>query len=468
MVEITMLPVPYPVLSRDSPTLENLPTELRIQILLRLPDLASLRSLVHASPSYHALYLKAGRQEVLGHIALHQLDYWLRPDALALVRSANSFGPGSADEEAIQPFISEYGRAREELASSNSEWLLDRGWLTCRSIGEALQVLRINQAINLVADDYCLFVATQLPQAKLATKLSKMEQLRLYRSLYRYQIWCNFMNVRGIWTQPNNFLITLPPWEIQEMVCVWHYLMQRWRTVFREVSGLTPSKRRGWQYQTNTPLKAELAHLRISQDESSDDPPRVRYARCAQSFIARCKYLAYRGPAFLARTLAQTPLEERRDFLLVEAQYYLRVAHNFDEAFLTLHNIPHLLPPANRYEDPGILDILSQMPKAEQPSRGWEWFCDEYCIPSLGIGLYWEKSCRYGLSHPNNMPQYFAKRASRWGFPFWDEERLIEWGVIVTEEKKEEQERQRVRDAAERDARETSALMHLPGLFDTE
>ncbi len=120
-----------------------------------------------------------------------------------------------------------------------------------------------------------------------------------------------------------------------------------------------------------------------------------------------------------------------------------------------------MLPPADKFEDSGIFDILSQIPEAEQPSRGWKWFCDEYHIPSLGIGSYWKESSRNGGHlHPNNMPQFLAQRASTWGVPFWDEERLIEWDVILMEERKKELEKQRECDAAERDARELNALTY--------
>lgn len=394
------------------------------------------------------------------------MDYWLRPDALAIVRSARHFRLHRCDDaDAVLAFVTDYGRAREELASSEPR--SDSDWLSCRDIVEAVEVIKSNEAIELVANDYCLFVATQLPQAKPVTNLSEREHRRLYRSLYRYQVWCNFMGPQGVWTPPNKYLPTFPPWEIQEMVCVWQYLMKRWRVVFREISGIVPNECR-YGHGGYTSLTAELEHLRTSQDDSSDDSPRVKRAQRAQNFLDRRQYIVHRGPVFLARALSQRPLEKRCDFLLVEALHHYRVIHKFEEVLLALREDQHLLPPANRYEDPDIVAQLSRMAAAERPGRGWEWFCNEYHIPSLGIGLYWEQCFINSFQHPNNMPQYMAKQAPRWGLFYWDEEILEEWGVIVTEEAKEEQERKRARDIAAIDGRETEALMDSPGLFMAE
>jgi hypothetical protein len=72
---------------QENSALEDLAPELRIQILLAVTDFSSLRSLVRASPAYHASYLVAGRERVLSHLALQRLDYRLRVDALAATRS---------------------------------------------------------------------------------------------------------------------------------------------------------------------------------------------------------------------------------------------------------------------------------------------------------------------------------------------------------------------------------------------
>jgi hypothetical protein len=91
--------------------------------VLSLADVASLRSSIRASPSYIASYLNAGREKVFCRLALQQLDYPLRADALAAVRSARFYDKGakeyqlpSIEAKRACMFIEEYGRAHRASA----------------------------------------------------------------------------------------------------------------------------------------------------------------------------------------------------------------------------------------------------------------------------------------------------------------------------------------------------------------
>lgn len=52
--------------------LETLPAELKLSILRATPDIATLSAIVHASPTYHAIYLFA-REECLTQATLKDL-----------------------------------------------------------------------------------------------------------------------------------------------------------------------------------------------------------------------------------------------------------------------------------------------------------------------------------------------------------------------------------------------------------
>jgi hypothetical protein len=66
------------------------------------------------------------------------------------------------------------------------------------------------------------------------------------------------------------------------------------------------------------------------------------------------------------------------------------------------------------------------MPESEQPNPAWEWFCHKYEIDSLDMGpeiwrgRAWSQVQRSGGC------------LLRWGFPFWDKEKLETWGVITS------------------------------------
>lgn len=55
------------------PSIEDLPAELKVDILKRLDTVASLRSLVHASPTFHNSYLLA-REGIFTAVTLHDLS----------------------------------------------------------------------------------------------------------------------------------------------------------------------------------------------------------------------------------------------------------------------------------------------------------------------------------------------------------------------------------------------------------
>jgi hypothetical protein len=224
----------------------NLPPELRIQILFKLTDFASLRSLVHASPCYHASYRAAGRETVLGHVALYQLDARLHADALAVVRARRYYEvryDTSREGERANAFLDEYNPARDDSTHTKSEWL------ACRSMTEALDLVDLNKAVKFVAVEYCRSLASSMGQGQQPTVLSQMEEFRLHRALYRFQLYSNFFGVNPCMAPTANwearkkthhpyrrFLASFPPWEILEMACVWQYLMQRWAPLVKELS----------------------------------------------------------------------------------------------------------------------------------------------------------------------------------------------------------------------------------------
>lgn len=55
-----------------APTFDTLPTELSLQILKKVPDTKTLQSLVHASPTYHRVYLM-DREEIFTSVTLREL-----------------------------------------------------------------------------------------------------------------------------------------------------------------------------------------------------------------------------------------------------------------------------------------------------------------------------------------------------------------------------------------------------------
>jgi hypothetical protein len=244
---------------------------------------------VHASPLYHATYVEEARQQVLCHLALQQLDYRLRPDALAAVRAARHYEVHDENPDNVIAFLNQYGRARETATHSAS------GWLSCRTIAEAIDLLHLHEAVKRIADNYYLSIATKMPQEEneQQLKLPQLELLRIYRGIYRFQLYCNmfvkhkpdgrecFRTSRRIAPPSSYFLPAFPPWEVQEIAGMWQYINRRWASILREVSDIYFPKHvsRGGP-DDDSELEETFTYLRMARHAASDGnyllDPRLR------------------------------------------------------------------------------------------------------------------------------------------------------------------------------------------------
>jgi hypothetical protein len=131
----------------------------------------------------------------------------------------------------------------------------------------------------------------------------------------------------------------------------------------------------------------------------------------------------------MGKILAQETLEGRRD--IVEDIYPSMVFDPFDEVHSSVEDSFEMLPPSSlRYGHPDILAKLPQMPAAHQPSEGWKWHCDNKSITSFGLEVEgWSSE-----GHPwVESPPFLDDDDLYWGYPFWDKEKLVQWGFIKTD-----------------------------------
>lgn len=223
--------------------------------------------------------MERAREEVLCHVALQQIDHQLRPDALAAVRSANFYEVHRHKPQGLFAFLKQYGLSRGPIAHSDSEWL------TCRGGTEAIDLIHLYKSITRVAADYCVSIATKMQQGEPVLNLAHVEQLRLYRAIYRFQIYCNFFGSDLRLAAPDGgdrrtrfeddpamkFLHSFPPWEVEEMACIWHYLKSRWASILREVSHIyVPKHISKGGPDDDSDLEDTFAYLHPTHDDSSD------------------------------------------------------------------------------------------------------------------------------------------------------------------------------------------------------
>jgi hypothetical protein len=224
------------------------------------------------------------RGEVLCHLSPHQLDHLLRPDALAVVRSKRYDERSARTLEVVIALLNDYALARAEAAHPQSEWLF------YSSATEAVELLHLHEKVKRVAGDYCQSVASKMcqenEQQHQQLNLSQIEQLRLHRGIYRFQMYCNFFGAAESWTREKfngrssdhipkiRFLASFPPWEVQEIAGIWQHLSRRWVSILREVSDIfIPKHISHGGLDDDSELKDTFDYVRRTRHRSPEPQP---------------------------------------------------------------------------------------------------------------------------------------------------------------------------------------------------
>lgn len=232
--------------------IKNLAPELRLEILLTLPDLESLHSLVQASPVLHAQYVHS-RELVLGRFMLPQLDDIL-PDAMGFIMSTVSELGSIRPNAKIGEFLAWYATWQAEAATCPGVKDLKRSALA------ELVNFHFSTAVPLSKQFAAWAMRNMSSQASSPSPrllcpakgmfLSKTEQTRVFRAIYRYQTYQNLFGANG--TRRHGqfdckeihdlFFAALPPWDIEIMTSLDLYLRDFYPPIFRKVQEIIEQK----------------------------------------------------------------------------------------------------------------------------------------------------------------------------------------------------------------------------------
>ena len=238
---------PLPGGRQQETTLENLPPELRRQLLFAL-DFDQLRSLVHASPVFHQQYL-LDRRAILSRYLTSVFGSVL-PEACAVYR-ADVVGSltlkDPARPEAMQRFhrswrarswSSQYTIAEEGFTADETACVISFYWSVVKPmVGELARWALGNLTAQLQKD----------LKEQHYDPLSMTEETRIVRALYRFQLSCLLFGNASradLWTRhwgpkesiriPNLFE-SIEPWEIEEIGCVYEFARDKFLQVFRDI-----------------------------------------------------------------------------------------------------------------------------------------------------------------------------------------------------------------------------------------
>ncbi|KAL4883471.1 hypothetical protein BJY04DRAFT_184717 [Aspergillus karnatakaensis] len=420
-------------MSRPGKTLESLPLELYIQILLLINDLASLRALALASRSFRHAYSLV-RYEALLNVLNAQYDGLVEiAEAIAAVRSKQLHASRKEDKDSIVALLDARRRSDEirRLEKQSAAGLpLPYQPTDCL---EVLELLKLHHIAVYLLDDY----SRNAPRPHwigpatwdsgiLPLSLSDTEKKRYFRAFYRLQTYGNMFSTgensvdvqhqlhtrdwTGIFTKEEVwrlFFSPLAPWEVEELGCVWHHFYERNGQRYFEVAS---DLQKYWPEQVKTYPKLP---------DSLHALPSCLILHC-QELIAferqiRENLTCY-GPAFLYKLLDEEDYMTRRNFVLANAR-------RSPKAFpvVTPRNISVQLPllyPADCFDFEldveGFRSFVSTIPEIEQPNTAWTRVWIDHMQEDE---LLFEKMFSCGLRAPR----------WNWGYALWDSERLAEW-----------------------------------------
>lgn len=216
-------------MQHDAP-IEALPAEIRRQILLSL-DVEELRTLVRASPVFHQQY-RLDRRFILYHRLESSLGRAV-VEACVLHRATaiGSLPPNAPGRtEAIRHFGVETWPAR----CSDAPYSVAGGGFTADEVGS--MVLFHSTVIRPIAQEYATWalelLSKQTQRDRPQIPLSRYEETRVARALYRIQLICFLWGSASDnpgWAyaarlSPKDLFQSIEPWEIEEMVCIYIFL----------------------------------------------------------------------------------------------------------------------------------------------------------------------------------------------------------------------------------------------------
>lgn len=227
-----------------SPTLEGLPSEMRTELLLSLPDLATLSRLVHASPVFHGQYLP-NRKSILSRALLTETTDDVFVDVYAAFSSHSSrIGPLMVPDTCVTGFLGSYQACRSPSA-------VGRPTPETCTLDEICWMARFHQStVSPLATHFVSWALANFRSGPVQPSaqplggveaLTRTENTRLTRALYRFEVFCNLfcgsqygsfmgMDINELFFSDLGF----EPWEAEEMCCIYAFVKEKYEKVVED------------------------------------------------------------------------------------------------------------------------------------------------------------------------------------------------------------------------------------------
>ncbi|KAG9247956.1 hypothetical protein BJ878DRAFT_476907 [Calycina marina] len=372
-------------------SLEGLPVEIKV-LILQNADLTGLKALVRASPSLHRVY-RDHRQAVLTQALRSTLTdalLWEARELTVVGRWAGSGDPRSRSAS-VAGFLVVYHAVRQ-----GGVFPAER--IELRVL---VPMVRYQLMIEAIAMQYSRAILAEHPVTgrKMAEfgALSGTEARRIYRALYRFDLYCALFHVQKRWPLDGRerwrrhygvvpisrfFLSKFALWEVEEVACIAKYLLDQYNMYLRAAGHRDPED-----------VKKESSRQR----RRSDDALNVRLTEKKDNCMALG--LTYFHSLSTAKQ-SQRQIALAGSAVSDEDSHLARALHGHHESQQHVHRAQ------------GISAEMFHDVK----------FTGEAAGPNAGF--LWSKGAKpWHFDRVNN-----AHRD--WGYVFWDRGRLSEWGVL--------------------------------------
>lgn len=211
--------------------LELLPPELQWQILKNIPNMKTLHALIRASPRYFQVY-RVLRKSILPYIAWNQITPAIVPIALEALKRRDHIKVQSNHTEPLASKRTPKGPL--EISFETWERLVQ-----FHEVVECFIFSFTSNRLTALENSLCPRTQSSLLHNSQGRKLnlSQVEYVRLARAFYNLELYGNLFHdldkltprratTAYLW-RAANFLQSLQDWELEELLCVRSYMMER-------------------------------------------------------------------------------------------------------------------------------------------------------------------------------------------------------------------------------------------------
>ncbi|KAF4443140.1 hypothetical protein F53441_11539 [Fusarium austroafricanum] len=252
--------------------LEKLPFEIRNEILLAVDTIEDLCALVHASPTFHQQY-RLDRIFWLWHCLQAEMGHCVFDAYIASQCNTPEFRLKRTREKSLE-FIEEYKLQRSKFTGTPPEQLYEDDIISMATFHSSI--------VCTLAHEYIAWTRTNLEGLSVPDQTSRIEQKRIIRGMYRFQIFCNlFGAVRDakyerraetleLQERLELFLSEYEPWEIEEILCINAFSEAQYDKVFEEVQWDLHPNNPAWYAERTDPFTPPNAYCLLDDNSYRD------------------------------------------------------------------------------------------------------------------------------------------------------------------------------------------------------